>query len=87
MNFRRDQSILYDEGAVKCNPTVSQTATGLWEWADDEKTLTYLASSVLKSSIKFELVELTASTLRLRYTRRQYIGSDSSTEEWTYQAF
>ncbi|GAB3299471.1 hypothetical protein ACFQT0_31055 [Hymenobacter humi] len=87
IRFRPDKSILYDEGPAKCDPAISQTETSSWQWADNEQTLA-VASRVVNASIPYEVVELTNSTLRLRYTRKQYFGgSDLSTDEWTYHAF
>ncbi len=88
IQYRRNQSMLYDEGPTKCDPTFSQTQTSSWEWADNEQTLAVASLVAVGAKIPYEVVELTASTLRLRYTQRQYFGgADSSTQEWTYHAF
>ncbi|SFP72377.1 hypothetical protein SAMN04515668_0131 [Hymenobacter arizonensis] len=87
IRFRPDQSMVYDEGPTTCNPTFSQTVTSSWNWADNERTLA-LGTHIVGATVPYEVIEFTAGTLRLRYTLRQYFGgTDSSTEERTYQAF
>jgi hypothetical protein len=84
MSFKRDKSVVFDEGSITCFPNAPQTTTSQWEWQDNETVLAYVTSNGFTGTVKCELLELTATTLRLRLLQR--LGSDTFTQEWTYQA-
>lgn len=39
-NFQSDGTVVFDEGATKCNPNDPQTTSGTWTLASDNKTMT-----------------------------------------------
>jgi len=51
-----------NEGALKCSPMDPQTFTATWEFTDNENKILYDGFD------KYELTELTATTMRLRST-------------------
>src|SRR6186997_1027715 len=51
-----------NEGPLKCNPLDPQTFTATWEFTDNENKILYDGFD------KYELTELTATTMRLRST-------------------
>ena len=85
--FKRDKSLLFDQGPIRCDPTSSQTTTFQWDWQDNETNLAYTSTVNVVGTVKHEVLELTASTLRLRYITQAYGGSDSIIEDWTYSSF
>jgi hypothetical protein len=94
MAFKRDNTLAFDEGLTKCNPLAEQTTSIAWAWQDNETTLAYSTNTnsgtgpVGISTLKYQVVELTASTLHVRYVLQQYFGgSDSLIEDRTYTAF
>jgi hypothetical protein len=83
LGYKQDRSLVLDAGIIKCNPADPQTEVTQWKWEDQEASIT---NTTAAGAYKYELLELTATTLRLRYTQKQYGGWDVLTEEWTYTA-
>lgn len=38
--YNTDKTVIYDEGATKCDPSASQTTSGTWSFNSDETILT-----------------------------------------------
>lgn len=94
MTYKPDKTLAFDEGPTKCNPLVQQTTSLSWAWQDDETTLAHIAYTnpgtgpTGVATFKYQVVELTASTLHVRSVLQQYFGgSDSLIEDRTYTAF
>ena len=91
--YQRDNAVVFDEGPTTCNPASPQTTAIPWAWQDNETTLVHTVSTLSGTGpstapVKYQVVELTASTLHLRYVLQQHFGgSDSLIQEWTYTAF
>ena len=84
MTFKQDKTLVFDEGPTKCNPAVQQTTSIPWAWQDDETTLAYTISTTSGTgqtgiaTFKYQVVELTANSLHLRYVLQQYYGGSAS---------
>jgi hypothetical protein len=94
MTYKQDKTLVFDEGPTKCNSLAQQTTSIAWAWQDDETTLAHIIytnpGTVLTgiATFKYQLVELTASTLHVRYVLQRYAGgSESFIEDRTYTAF
>jgi hypothetical protein len=65
LKFGTDKSLLYDQGATKCDPNDPQTEKGTWDMPGDSKlTINSLTSTNLPDGT-FDIKELTATTLHL----------------------
>lgn len=84
--FNRDKTVVFDEGPTKCISSNSQTNTSQWEWFDNQATLAYISASGFSGTVKCDVLELTATTLRLRYTNQPNSNS-LLRQEWTYAPF
>lgn len=94
ITYKPDKTLAFDEGSTKCNPSVQQTTSISWAWQDDETTLAHIiytnpgTGPIGIATFKYQVVELTASTLHLRYVLQQYFGGSASLiEDRTYTAF
>ena len=84
LKFQTDKTVRADEGATKCNTADPQTQNGVWDFNSDQTKLTLgIAGSAIVG--QFDLVELTATTLRLRVTNTA--GGITEVETTTYTAF
>jgi hypothetical protein len=67
--YKTDKSYVEDEGATKCDPDDDQTTSGTWKFNSDETILTLtVGSDGLNISIDQTIVELSTSTLKVKYT-------------------
>ncbi len=64
--FATDGKMTIDEGATKCDPTDPQTTVITWAFSGTEKKKIILTESGV--AITFDIVELTATTLKWSYT-------------------
>lgn len=89
IKFNTDKKAVYDEGATKCDTSDPQTASAAWDFNSDATKLTFTDPSGSGLSIQEDILELTATTLRLRTTSSYTAGgiTATSTEETTYTAF
>lgn len=65
MTFGTDGNGSEDEGATKCDPADDQTTSGKWSFYDNE---TKLIITVDGDADTADIVELTESTLKLKYS-------------------
>lgn len=70
--FKADNSLVFDEGVLKQNPSDPQTASGKWQFERNQLELTItlrkpvpLGTIGIGSSTTHSIQELSASTLRL----------------------
>lgn len=89
IKFNTNKTAVYDEGATKCSTSDPQTASAAWDFNSDATKLTFTDPSGSGLSIQEDILELTATTLRLRVTSSYTAGgiTATSTEETTYTAF
>ena len=86
--FNTDKSATFDEGATKCSTTDPQTQTGSWSLNSANTQLT-IKDPTQGSTIVFDVVTLSATTLSLRYSTSYSSGGISATitENVTFTAF
>ena len=63
--FNENSSTINDEGPTKCDPSDLQTTTGGWSWDSTQTIITW-------DGIEYTIMELTATTLKLRYVYEEY---------------
>ncbi|MGI4884354.1 MAG: lipocalin family protein [Janthinobacterium lividum] len=74
LKFNADHSITSDEGPVLCNPADPQTQTGTWKFENDEAKLTITDPTVPGPGQTFDVISLSASTMRLHGTATYSFG-------------
>lgn len=62
--FKRDGSLVSDEGATKCDPSDPQQTTGAWVFTQNE---THLVVTGTDFDFDAEIVELTDATMRVKF--------------------
>lgn len=89
IKFNTNKTATFDEGPTKCNTPDPQTESGTWDFNSDGTKLTLTDPSGSGLAIQEDILELTATTLRLRITSSYSTGgvTATSTEETTYTAF
>jgi hypothetical protein len=65
--FNTDKTLILDEGATKCSTSGPQTTAFTWDLNSDQTKL-FINASGLSSSSPNDIVELSASTMRLHTT-------------------
>ena len=60
--YKTNGTVEINEGAIKCDPADPQTFTASWQFTDNESKIMYDGLD------EYELVELTATTMRLQST-------------------
>jgi hypothetical protein len=78
IKFNTNKSVVVDEGPTRCNPSDAQTQTSTWDFNNDQTKLSIPVYPGL--SIAADIVELTATTLHVRYTDT----SSAPTETYDY---
>jgi hypothetical protein len=78
IKFNTNKSVVVDEGATRCDPADPQTQISTWDFNNDQTKLTIPISPGL--SIAADIVELSATTLHVRYIDT----STSPTETYDY---
>lgn len=68
IQFYADKTVVFDEGATKCAATDPQTETSNWAFNADQTKLTLADPTQGGNAVPFDVLELSATTLRLRYT-------------------
>jgi|SRR6478736_7708789 len=64
--FSKDGKVTTDNGSVKCDPSESQTeAAGTWAFDSNETKLKLTSDGDVET---YDIVELTANTLKISYT-------------------
>lgn len=83
--FNPDKTISSDAGAVKCYPGEPQSETASWAFNKDETHLFINTGS--SPVVPDSIVELSATTLRLRQVSAGSVGSVSEVQDITFTAF
>jgi hypothetical protein len=78
IKFKTNKSVVVDEGATRCDPSDSQTQESTWDFNSDQTKLTIPVYSGF--SIAADIVELSATTLHVRYIDT----SSAPTETYDY---
>ncbi len=86
LKFNADKSLTTDEGATRCGASLPQTLTGEWDFNSDQTTLTSHSVAYSSFILLADIVELSATTLRLRTVTSVYPAA-TRTEDITYTAF
>jgi len=79
LKFNANKTLLVDEGATKCDQSDPQTQNGSWDFNSDYSKLTLMDPSQGSVAIPFDVVELTATTMHLRYTIVTGTGATAAT--------
>ena len=72
--FKSDNTVEFDEGALKCDTTAPQTTSGTWSFKTNETILSIIEDGSLQD---YTLMELTESSLKMKYSQTD--GSDTYT--------
>jgi len=86
--FNNNKTLVLDEGASKCSSNDPQQTTGTWDLSSDQTKLTVGVSGTTGTNT-LDVLELTASTLRLRqsYSYTTTGATYSGTSETTFTSF
>ncbi|MDO7885897.1 lipocalin family protein [Hymenobacter cheonanensis] len=89
LKFNTNKSLTADEGATKCSPSDPQTQSGSWDLTTNDTKLTLADPSQGGIPIPFDIVDLSATTLHLRYAATVSLGgvSTTSVNDITFTAF
>jgi hypothetical protein len=89
IKFNTNKTLVVDEGASRCDTSDPQTQNGTWDFNSDQTKLTMIDPSQGSVPIQFDIVELSASKLQLRYSYSYSSGgiSATQTENVTFSAF
>jgi hypothetical protein len=82
--FNVNKSRVIDEGLSKCLSTDPQSSTSTWDFTSDQTKMLLPNLASPATSIEVDIVELTASTLRLRV---DLSGKNTDVVETTFTAF
>lgn len=88
--FNTDKTLILDEGATKCSISSSQTTAFTWDFNSGQtKLLITPAGAGTASTSTSDLVELSATTLRIRETDSYTTGSTTvnSVSDVTFTSF
>lgn len=87
--FSANQTLVFDEGATKCDSSDPQTQNGTWYFNSDQTRLTLSDPSQGIPTSSFDIIAISASKLQLRYTYSYSSGgiSATQTENVTFTAF
>lgn len=87
--FNTDNSYVGDEGPTKCSTSAPQTQVGKWSFNSDRTKLTLTDPTNPNTNKTFDLVELSATTMRLRESGTFTSGgiTVTATSETTLTAF
>lgn len=89
LKFNTNKTATFDEGATKCSTSDPQTQSGAWDFNSDGTKLTITDPSGSGLAIQQDILELSATTLRLRNTSSYTAGGITltTTDETTFTAF
>ncbi len=87
--FNASKVVVYDQGASKCDASDPQTENGAWDINKDETKLTVASPALASLALPCDIVELTATTLHIRFVIPIPGGTatDSETDDVTFTAF
>lgn len=86
LKFNSNKTVAYDQGPTKCDDTAAdpQTEQGAWDFNSDESKL-LLSNTGGGATFGLDILELTASTLKVEYSESDTDGTYKYT--LTYTAF
>lgn len=85
LKFQADKKLIISQGAVKCDPTDDQEATGGWDLNSDQTKLTISDPTSSTLALQADILELTAATLKVKYSEGS--GSTLETQTITFTSF
>jgi hypothetical protein len=83
VKYNTDGSVIYDEGASKCDEGDPQTETGTWAFSADETKITETFDG---ESFTYNVVEITDSNLKISYSEEADYGNGTQTYTITVTA-
>jgi hypothetical protein len=83
IKFNTNKSVVVDEGPTRCDPADMQTQTSTWDFNNDQTKLTIPVYAGV--SIAADIVELSATTLHVRYTDTS--SAPTETYDYVFNAF
>jgi hypothetical protein len=83
--FNSDNTLVINEGGTTCSPQSPQTWDGDWEYVNGDQNKLLFSAYVSSYRAPFDILELSATTLRLRFTQSN--GLNSNTNDVTLTAF
>jgi len=83
VKYNTDGSVIYDEGASKCDEGDPQTETGTWTFSADETKITETYDG---ESFTYNVVEITDSNLKISYSEEADYGNGTQTYTITVTA-
>ena len=89
VKFNADRTYVGDEGPTLCNTSDPQTQTGTWKFENNDTKLTISDPGALGTDQYFDVITLSASTVRLHDTATFSFGgvTVSATVNQTFTAF
>jgi hypothetical protein len=84
VKFMTNKSMEFNEGETRCLTTDPQTMPGSWDLSSDETKLT-MTDPYLRKSVVFDVVELTKTSLKVKYSVTS--SGSSYTHEYAYASF
>ncbi|GAB3638944.1 hypothetical protein GCM10027422_45350 [Hymenobacter arcticus] len=89
LKFNTNKSLTADEGATKCSSSDPQTQSGSWDLTTNDTKLTLADPMQGGATIPFDVVDLSATTLHIRYAATVALGGISTTSinDITFTAF
>ncbi|MCB2409304.1 hypothetical protein [Hymenobacter lucidus] len=85
LKFNTDKSAVFDEGATRCSPSDPQSSKGAWDFTSNESKLLLSETSTSSSGELYDIVELSATTLKIKQTETD--NNVTETYLVTYTAF
>lgn len=88
LKFNSDNSVVRDQGALKCDASAPQTYSAHWHFNDAQTQLTYLPLGY--ATWPGDIIELSASTLHIRLNPSPYYTAGTSpgpTSDIIYTSF
>ncbi len=79
--FMNDGTMLFDEGASRCNGTEIQTLPGQWFFNQDETIITLIQENFLNIALSYDILSISADSLVLQ---RQLGTTNPSLSRETY---
>jgi hypothetical protein len=83
IKFNSNNTVVVDEGANRCDPSNAQTQTSTWDFNNDQTKLSIPVYAGL--TIAADIVELSATTLHVRYTDTS--SAPTETYDYVFTAF
>ena len=85
LKFNTNKSLIFDEGLTKCDLRDPQSITGAWDLTVNDTKLKMQETSNPASAEVYDVVEISASTLKIKQTTSS--GGATETQSLTFTAF